>query len=88
MFVLNNINQNLYKCYLNLDLSKTCNTVDSDIFLNKKYCKFEICGKPLDLLTSYEINTLMYVTSRLQKSIIMQSIPGILNWLAICCIAP
>ena len=64
MFVLNNINQNLYICCLNLDLSKTCNTVGGDIFLNIKYCKFEICGKPLDLLTSYEINRYQYTNVR------------------------
>ena len=36
-----------------LDLSKAVDKVDHDILLNKLYHNFEICGKCLDLLTSY-----------------------------------
>ena len=61
---INNIDQNLYKCCLFLDLSKAFDTVDHDILLDRLYRNFEIRSKPLNLLTSYLKNRYQYTNVR------------------------
>ena len=57
---INNIDQNLYTCGLFRELPKAFDMVDQNIFLNKLYHNFEICSKPLNLLTSYINNRYLY----------------------------
>ena len=65
--IVQNIDQDLYTCFIFFDLSKASDTVDHDILLEKLYHSFGIRGISHELLRSY-------LTDRLQCTVVANSV--------------